>query len=730
MTILAPTGQTPRYRFAFDIGGTFTDLVLLCNDGRVLTAKVLSDHDDIVAPIAKGLLGMMDANAITIAQISDVVVGATTAVTNLVIERKGARTGLITTAGFRDVIEIARELRFDLYDLGSPGPDPVVPRELRVEVSERVAAGGEIITAPDDANIEAAVRALLEGGARSIAVCLLHSFSNPAHELRIRDIAQRMAPQVPVSLSHEVLGELREYERTVATVLNAYVKPMVGPYLATIESGLRALGIDATLRIMQSNGGVISRELGERMPIRMLESGPAAGALGAAHAARLAKVADVIAFDMGGTTAKACLICDGVPSITTEFEAARLQRFKKGSGLPVRLPTVDLIEIGAGGGSIAHIDATGLMKVGPQSAGSNPGPACYGLGGTRPTVTDAALLMGYLDPQGTLSGAVTLRPDLAERAIDEHLARPLGLTTIEAANGVHRIVCEHMASAAKIHAVENGRDVRRHTLLAFGGAGPIHAREVARRTGCREVLVPANAGVFSAFGLLVAPMKVDAVRTRFTWLADIDWISIEALLAGMEGMLAAELASAQVPAASIRFRRSADMRYVGQGFEVETELPALVGGDSGGAANNTAPCASAGGMQEEFAARFDAAYRLRFGQHLENQRIEIVNWRVEAIAAAPPAPQRPGANETTARVASRRDRKVYFPDVGAFVDTPVLAESSLRAGLVQEGPALIEQAGSTVVIGPGDRFGIDEAGNLRITLGNRLSPTTRGAQPS
>ncbi|MGE0312126.1 MAG: hydantoinase/oxoprolinase family protein [Lautropia sp.] len=711
------TGEATRYRFAFDIGGTFTDLVLLGSDGRVLTAKVLSDHEDIVAPIATGLRRMLDANAIAIGQVDAVVAGATTAVTNLVIERKGARTGLIATAGFRDVIEIARELRFDLYDLGSPGPDPVVPRELRVEVDERVDATGAVITAPDDAGIERAVRTLVDGGACAIAVCLLHSFSNPAHELRVREVARRIAPQVPVSLSHEVLGELREYERTVATVLNAYVMPMVGPYLARIENGLRALGLDATLRIMQSNGGVISRELGERMPIRMLESGPAAGALGAAHAARLAKMPDVVAFDMGGTTAKACLISDGVPSITTEFEAARLQRFKKGSGLPVRLPTVDLIEIGAGGGSIAHVDATGLMKVGPQSAGSNPGPACYGLGGTLPTVTDAALLLGYLDPEGTLSGAVRLRPELAARAIDEHLARPLGLGTVEAANGVHRIVCEHMASAAKIHAVENGRDVRRYTLLAFGGAGPIHAREVARRTGCREVLVPANAGVFSAFGLLVAPMKVDTVRTRFTRLAEIDWPASEALLDGMQASLAGELASAGVDRASIRFRRAADMRYVGQGFEVETELPAHRLDAAPGGAD----------MGAEFSRRFDAAYRLRFGQHLENQRIEIVNWRVEAIAPAPPTPLRPGQDAGSAGARARRDRKVYFPDVGAFVDTPVIAEAELRPGRVDDGPALIEQAGSTVVVGPGDRFGIDDAGNIRITLGERQPPASTGA---
>ena len=687
------------YRFAFDIGGTFTDCVLLGSDGTVLTAKVLSDHDNVVAPIVSGLKQMLDANGLKMTQVSDVVVGATTAVTNLVIERKGAVTGLITTKGFRDVIEIGREIRYDLYDLTAPGPDPVIQRDLRAEIDERLDAAGHVLRAPSDQEIEQVVKELIAKGVQSIAVSLLHSFTNPEHEQQIKRVLDRIAPHIPVSLSSEVLGELREYERTVATVLNAYVMPMVGSYLGTIENGLRQAGIDTTLRIMQSNGGVISRELGEKMPIRMLESGPAAGALGAAHAAKLANMPDVLAFDMGGTTAKACLIADGIPSVTTDFEAARLQRFKKGSGLPVRLPTVDLIEIGAGGGSIAHIDSTGLLKVGPHSAGSNPGPACYGLGGTRPTVTDAALLMGYLDPQGNLSGAVTLRPDLAEAAMLEHIAKPLGMSVIEAANGIHRIVCEHMAAAAKIHAVEKGQDVRRYTLLAFGGAGPIHAREVARRSGCNEVLVPANAGVFSAFGLLVAPIKVDTVRTRFTRLDSIDWVAIEALLLEMQNHLSDQLRSAGVAEDQMRFRRTADMRYVGQGFEVETELPAHMHA----------------GELAALEDRFNHAYKALFGNYLNNQKTEIVNWRVEGFANLS------SVSGAHAKVESRkneaeRTRKAYFPDIQAFVDTPVMHETSLKPGERYDGPALIEQPGSTVVVGPGDKFGLDEDGNIRVTL--------------
>lgn len=688
------------YRFAFDIGGTFTDCVLLGSDGRVFTSKVLSDHENVVAPISIGLQQMLAENKLDISQVNEVIVGATTAVTNLVIERKGAVTGLITTHGFRDVIEIGRELRFDLYDLTAPGPDPIVPRNLRVEIDERLDANGHVLIYPNDQNIEDSVKMLTDQGVCAIAVCLLHSFTNPAHEQRVKEIIQRMNPDLPVSLSSEVLGELREYERTVATVLNAYVMPMVGSYLSVIENGLRAIGIRATLRIMQSNGGVISRELGERMPIRMLESGPAAGALGAAYSAQRASVADVLAFDMGGTTAKACLIANGKPSVTTDFEAARLQRFKKGSGLPVRLPTVDLIEIGAGGGSISYIDQNGLLKVGPKSAGSNPGPACYGLGGEYPTVTDAALLMGYLDPDGNLSGAVRLRKDLAEHAMSRYIAQPLGISVTEAANGIHRIVCEHMATAAKIHAVEKGQDVRRYTLLAFGGAGPIHAREVARRSGCSEVLVPSNAGVFSAFGLLVAPMKVDAVRTRFTRLETIDWSATEELLKDMEQALGEQLKSAGVDKHEMRFRRTADMRYVGQGFEVETELPSLMHD----------------GEKSSLVERFNLEYAALFGRYLDKQKIEIVNWRVEGFASISTAPQFNSQHRTSQAIAIKT-RKAYFPDINDFVDTPVIQESSLVAGVMQIGPALIEQDGSTVVVGPGDRFGLDTCGNIRVAIG-------------
>jgi len=756
------------YRFAFDIGGTFTDLVLLRSDGAALhTGKVLSNANAVVEPILEGLRRLCVQHAIEAHDIGEVVVGATTAVTNLVIERKGARTALITTAGFRDVLEIGRELRYDLYNLMAPGPDPVIPRKHRLELRERVDASGEVLCAPDANAVRTIVRQLQSEGVESVAVCLLHSYNNPANERFVGELIRTEFPALCLTLSHEVLGELREYERSVATVLNAYVMPKTGHYLSRIEEGLRTVGVKADLRVMQSNGGVISRAFGERFPIRLLESGPAAGALGAAHSARMLALKQVLAFDMGGTTAKACLVSDGQPGITHDFEAARVQRFKRGSGLPVRLPTVDLIEIGAGGGSIARVDPTGLIKVGPESAGSDPGPACYGLGGEHPTVTDAALLLGYLDPCANLSGAVQLRHDLAQGAVRTHLADRLGMSVIEAANGVHRIVCEQMAAAAKVHAVERARDLRHGVLLAFGGAGPLHAREVGRRLRVREVLVPSSAGVFSAFGLLVAPLKVDQVRTRYARLESLAVEEAEALLRAMEVQLSAELLAAQpggtqpggtqpagtqpsresvalagdpapapsasaaalhnrspapAPSASaaaprnpaIRFVRSADMRYVGQGFEVSTPLPATF--DS-----------SADQVRTAVMKAFEAVYARHFGAPLSGVPAEILNWRVEAFASpsssaadAPAASLRGKGPLHASSIGVARSRRAFFPCVSQWIETPVIREGALEPERSLAGPALIEQAGSTVVVGPGDTFRRDVLGNIHIRLAGSM----------
>jgi N-methylhydantoinase A/oxoprolinase/acetone carboxylase beta subunit len=688
------------FRVGFDIGGTFTDLVVANRSGTIRTGKVLTTPDEIMVGVLQGFAELLARNDIPPAAISEIVVGATTVVTNLIIERKGARTGLIVTKGFADVIEIGRELRYDVYDLAAGFPEPLVPKALRMEVDERVDFQGKVVHPIDAGEVEAAIKALAAKGATSLAVCLLHSYVNAEHEKLIRKVAERAAPGMHVSLSCEILPEIREYERTVATVLNAYVRPYIGNYLQRIEEGFASVFGSASLRLMQSSGGMISRDYAERLPLRMLESGPAAGALAAAHLADSCGLKKIIAFDMGGTTAKACLITSGEPEVTTEFETARVHRFKRGSGFPVKLPIIDLIEIGAGGGSIAHIDQTGLLKVGPGSAGAKPGPACYGLGGKLPTVTDAALVLGYLDRNATLSGAVRMQYDKARASIEAKIAKPLGMTVLEAAVGIYRIVCEQMAAAAKIHAVEKGRDLREYALVAFGGAGPIHACDVARRLRCKEVLIPPDAGVYSAIGLLLAPNKVDAVRSYYVRLGRIDWKEVEAFQADMQRDIAAALGSADIPPGEIVYRNSADMRYVGQGFEVSTPIPLKLDSASAGAID----------------ASFKQAYAAKFGRSLDDVEVEIVSWRMEGIAKTAWLDERASPVTAAALARSPAQRPVYFLERGAFVDTPVHASDELARGSAHRGPMLIEQPGSTILIGPDDTFDIDARGIVRVAV--------------
>ncbi len=693
-------GSGRPWRFVFDIGGTFTDVVAADAEGRIAVDKCLTRPDDITRAVVEGFLRLSARENIPPEAVQEVVSGATTVVANLIIERKGAPTGLITTAGFADVIEFRQELRYDVYDLTAVFPDPLVPRHLRREVPERVDAEGNVITPLDEIAVRDALRDLAADGVTSVAVCFLQSYRYPAHEERVGAIAAEVAPDLFISLSSEVLPEIREYDRTVATALNAYVRPNIGAYLRALERALKGAGIDATLRIMQSNGGIISRRFAEQQPLRMLESGPAAGALAAAHTARAVGLDHVLSFDMGGTTAKTCLVSGGEPDITTGFETARVHRFKRGSGLPVRLPAIDMIEIGAGGGSIARIDQTGLLKVGPESAGADPGPACYGLGGVRPTVTDAAVVLGYLDPEASLGGAVAIRPQLAEQAIRDDIAGPLGIGVVEAASGIHRIVCETMASAAKIHAVEKGRDVRRYAMVAFGGAGPMHAREVARRMNCSRIVVPPDAGVFSAIGLLVAPAQVDAVRSRHARLGAVDWDAVGRDIDDMRGALAAVLRESDATEDAIAFRYSADMRYVGQGFEINVPL-----------GNPRFPMAD-----DEVVAAFHRAYAGRFGHHLDDVAVEALSWRVEGAAPAAWAGVTGRRRDGEGKTKKNAVRPVYFPDVGDFIDTPVIADAALGRPQDAQGPVVIEQSNCTIVIGPGDRYSVDAEGNLMITL--------------
>lgn len=694
-----PTKEGPSYRAGFDVGGTFTDLVIANHSGTIRTSKVLTTPEDIMVGVLRGFEDLLNAHGIAPSQINDIVVGATTVVTNLIIERKGARTGLIVTAGFADVIEIGRELRYDVYDLKARFPEPLIPKELRVEVDERVDSHGKVVRQLDVGKIEPAVARLSDAGVTSVAVCLLHSYINPRHERLIKATIERVRPKLHVSLSVDVLPEIREYERTIATALNAYVQPYIGDYLQGLERGLTKLFGNATLRLMQSNGGMISRVFAQLLPLRMLESGPAAGALASAHLATTLNLDRIVAFDMGGTTAKTCLIKSGEPEVTTEFETARVHRYKRGSGFPVKLPIIDLVEIGSGGGSIAHIDQTGILKVGPVSAGANPGPACYGLGGEHPTVTDAALILGYLDRNATLSGAVKLDYEKARAAMASKIAEPLGIGVVEAAVGIYRIVCEQMAAAAKIHAAEKGRDLREYSLVAFGGAGPIHACDVARRLRCKGVVVPLDAGVYSAIGLLLAPDRVDAVRSYYGRVDQLDLDGVAKVLAEMQSEITRALASAGVTFEQIVFTSSADMRYVGQGFEVNAAIPW--------------PLPEHPGL--EIRQAFHAAYAAKFGRALETVNVEVVSWRMQGTAAAAwlSTIDRQPFNE---RLGARPVRSVHFLERNGFVTIPVYTSSEIACGSAYRGPMLIEQPGSTLVIGPDDSFEVDSSGNVRVTL--------------
>jgi N-methylhydantoinase A len=688
-----------HYRLGFDIGGTFTDVVLCAPDGHTSVAKRLSHPEVITRAVVEGIRELIERDAVDVARIREVISGATTVVTNLIIERKGAATGLLTTEGFPDLIEIGREVRYDIYDIASRLPQPVIPRKWRCEVRERIDSKGEVVVPVDEDSVRRAVEYLRDDGVTSIAICFLHSFRHPQHEQRAREIALAVAPELFISLSSEVLAEIREFERTVATALNAYVRPQIGHYLQDLETDLAAIGLVSTVHLMQSNGGVISRDQAERMPLRMLESGPAAGALASAYVATLAGIDDVFSFDMGGTTAKACLISGGRPEITTEFETARVHRFKKGSGLPVKLPIIDLMEIGAGGGSIARVDAMGLLKVGPDSAGAQPGPACYARGGMEPTVTDAALILGYLDAHSALGGQVSLSLQRAQQAISDHIAKPLDMSVIEAASGIYRIVCENMASAVRVHAAEKGRDVRGYTLVAFGGAGPMHAREVARRLGCKRILVPPDAGVFSALGLLVAPTIYDAVRSRYARLVDVDWTQAEELFEQLACEATTALSSDAGSSDTLDFERSVDMRYVGQGFEITVPLPVRFDAD----------------IVARASASFHNCYEVLFGQHLNEVETEVLTWRLRASVLST-GDVTPVMGQMTPMLGDVRARRAYFPDHAAFQDTPVLRHGDVAIDSIAAGPALVEQAGCTVVIGPNERFHADQHSNLLIEL--------------
>ncbi|MBI2529509.1 MAG: hydantoinase/oxoprolinase family protein [Candidatus Rokubacteria bacterium] len=701
---MAPPPPTSA-RIGVDIGGTFTDLVWVDETtGAVHVGKLLTTPKDPAQAVEQGVVALLhEARGAPVAVRT--LIHGTTLATNALIERQGARTGLLATAGFRDTLEIGREGRYDMYDLFIDPPAPLVPRHLRLEVPERLLPDGSVLRPLDEEAARAAVAALLTQGVEAIAVSLLHAYRNPAHERALAALVAGLAPGLPVSCSSEVVPEIREFERTSTTVANVYVMPLMARYLDDLERKLAEMGIPGNFYVMLSSGGIATPETARRVPIRLVESGPAAGALAAARAARQMGAERLLSFDMGGTTAKACVIDGGRPLVAREFEVARADRFKKGSGLPIRVPVIEMIEIGAGGGSIARVDRMGLLKVGPRSAGADPGPACYALGGTEPTVTDADLLLGYLDPDFFLGGRMRLDAEAARRAVEERVARPMGLSLMEAAWGIHRVVNENMAAAARIHGIERGRDLRAYPLFAFGGAGPVHAWNVGRILKAPCVLIPFAAGAISAYGLLAAPLAFDFVRTAPQPLDRADWDRVNELFAEMEAEGRQVLSRAGVAERDMAFRRSAEMRYLGQGHEVEAPVP---GGPLG--PQSLAPLTAA----------FEEAYRMLYSRTPMGVPIEALNWRVVVSGPTPSVPategvaEGPGAAGTEPEVKTRR--RAYFPEAGGHADTPVYDRYALRHGMRIGGPAIIEERESTTIIGPGAIVHVDE----RLTLVARL----------
>ncbi|MCC6535747.1 MAG: hydantoinase/oxoprolinase family protein [Burkholderiales bacterium] len=686
------------YRLGCDIGGTFTDFYLVNTaTGEVAVEKCLTTPDDPSRAVLEGVQRFMRRIPGLMAQ-TRCVLHATTLVINALIERKGARTGLITTRGFRDVLEIGREMRYDLYDIFIEFPPPLVPRHLRCEVEERTYQDGSIALALDATDLARAAEQLRRHEIESIGVCFLHSYANPQNERKAKALLRDLAPGIPVSISSEVLPEVGEYERTTTTVANAYVQPLTTRYTSHLSAGLRQLGFERQLLMMLSSGGMTSVETAAEFPLRIVESGPAAGALAAAYIARAAGYAEhVLAFDMGGTTAKGCVIRDGNIDKAASFEAARVHRFKKGSGIPLRIPVIDIMEIGAGGGSIACVDELGLIRVGPRSAGAEPGPACYARGGREPTVSDADLVLGYLDADHFLGGEMRLDLDAAQAAIDSAIARALSLSTAAAAWGIHEIVTENMAAAIRIHMAEKGADPSRFTMVAFGGAGPVHAYALACRLGIRRILIPSSAGIASAFGLLVSPVAFDLVKTRRVGLSDLDPAAIEALFIDMENE-AKRFAERADPAGEISCSRSLDLCYCGQGYTVNVPLPA----------------AEPRPDKARIRALFEHAYETLYGRVYADMAVELINLRLVAHSPAPAVALRKLESGRPASAAMKGRRAAYSGRSNGFVDHGVYDRIRLQAGAALAGPAIIEEREATTIVDCGGHVLVDEHGTLVI----------------
>ena len=688
-------------KLAFDTGGTFTDLALLDDAGVVHPHKVLSTPDDPSRAVLRGideLLEMRGGRGRDVAAIF----GATTVVTNAVLERRGAQTALITTDGFQDILRIRTEGRYDLYDLKLQFSEPLVSRGDCFGAVERVTVDGDVLVPLDEAGVKTIAAAIKSRGITSVAVCLLHGYRYAGHEERIGALLREHLPGVSVSLSSNVCPEIREYDRASTTAVNAYTRPLMSGHVAQLEGEL-ARRETGQLLWMTSSGGIVPGMTASALPVRMIESGPAAGVVAAGEYARQSGDGDLMSFDMGGTTAKLCMLLGGHPRIAAELEVAHAAKFRRGSGLPLKIQSVQMIEIGSGGGSIAHVGALGLLAVGPRSAAAAPGPACYGLGGTEPTVTDIDLVLGYLDQDSFLGGTFKLHRDAAQAAVDR-LAGEVGLTPERCAHGVHDLVNEAMARAAAMHAMDGGVDPSRLSMIAFGGAGPVHAYGVARKIGVKRVICPLGAGVNSALGLLAAPVAVDVAASAPVALNELDAATLDRVRAGLVADAGPAVAAAGLPAHEVTHSFSADMRHVGQGYEINIRLPAL----------DTSLDAFKAAVRDAFRV----TYLQLYGREVEGTGIEVITWRLRASgpmgAVGSIRTERRGGS---AGGALRGHRPVYFKEAGSYVPTPVYDHYSLQPGVEIAGPAIVEQKESTAVVGPYGRATLDARRNLVITLG-------------
>jgi N-methylhydantoinase A/oxoprolinase/acetone carboxylase beta subunit len=690
-----------RYRLGFDIGGTFTDFVLIdSQSGHTFSYKALTTPANPAQAVLEGWRALLQQVQGGGEQIEAAIHG-TTLLTNALIERKGAPTAVITTRGFRDALEIRREMRYDIYDLLIVLPEPLVPRSRRYEVAERVNARGEIVTPLDLIELDTLKAPLQRDGVRALAVCFLHAYANPVHEQQVGAWARGALPEVSVSISSEVAPQFREFERVSTTVCNAYVQPLAERYLSRLQTDLAREGFAHELYLMLSSGGITTLGTAIRFPVRLVESGPAAGALAAVFYGEAMSEPNLVSFDMGGTTAKICLIKDAQPAMTREFEIARVDRFKRGSGFPIQIPSIELIEIGAGGGSIAWIDSMGLLKVGPESAGADPGPACYGFGGTRPTVTDADLILGYLSPDYFLGGRMRLDRGAAEGAVQRYVGEPMGLGVVEAAHAIYQVVNENMLGATRVHVAERGADARRLLLMAFGGAGPTHAARIARALKMRGYVCPTSAGVASALGFLVAPAAFDFARSVVGTLTQEKLTELDETFAELEALGRATLADAAVLEPEMSFLRLADLRHVGQGHEIVVELPW--------------PRLAAVDLEREMKPRFYSSYAELYGHAHPHLQVEITACRLRASGPRPrvilpPAP----AGNRSADVALKGTRSAFFAERGGYVETLVYDRYGLPSGVSFPGPAIVEERDSTAVVVPDAVASVDQFSNLVV----------------